>query len=280
MSILLHANIVVSQQGIRQKYIDAKTNHEKRAIDETIRNKLFKKYKMQGVAQKTFGVTIKRLGANRKRPSLNGKRDKVLRNMKMSVEVFLSRDDNSRIKAGKRSTKTHKMVKKQIRLLTDTMKNLHLKYLSENAEKKMSYSLFFRLRSFYIRTPKPSDRETCLCKRHDDVLYKVAKLKQLALIDETDLYDVCDIKNKDCMYRLCNTCKCKQVPIKEFYEGKIVFWHEWKTQRVERKCDDGTCKTVTVTVKQQESGSIETLVQEFQEELEKCCKHLYNIRHQ
>ena len=90
-----------------------------------------------------------------------------------------------------------------------------MKYLSENVKRKMSYALFCRLKPFYIRHPKPSDRETCLCKRHENLIFKVHKLKLFGLIDSTDLEEiakglVCNVMNKACMYRECEKCKTKQ----------------------------------------------------------------------
>jgi len=35
-----------------------------------------------------------------------------------------------------------------------------------------------------------------------------------------------------------------------------------------------------MTVKSKEKGTVANLVHEFQQELDKCCKHLYNIHHQ
>ena len=50
------------------------------------------------------------------------KRDSVICKLKLGVEEFLCRDDSSRVKAGKKSTKTMKKQKRQIRLLNDSLK--------------------------------------------------------------------------------------------------------------------------------------------------------------
>jgi hypothetical protein len=54
-------------------------------------------------------------------------------------------DDNTRIKAGKRCTKTRQKIKKQIRLLTDSLKYLHQKFIFES-KSKTSYSLFAKMK--------------------------------------------------------------------------------------------------------------------------------------
>ena len=60
---------------------------------------------------------------------------------KMRISEFLSRDDNSRVKAGIKATITRKGEKRQIRLLNYDLKTFHAKFLSE-ASLKVSYSLF------------------------------------------------------------------------------------------------------------------------------------------
>jgi len=237
------------------------------------------------MAAKEIGINTKRLKqAPRDHGTLFRRREQLVAKMKTSVENFLSRDDNSRVKAGKKSTKTHKKDKQQIRLLTDSLKTLHLKYTLE-MDSKMSYSMFCRLKPFNIRHPKPSDRETCQCKRHENLRFKAARLKQLSVIATADLHDntkhmVCDEMSKDCMYRDCNSCRGRRVPVDEFDGGQITQWYEWKTKRVERPSENDATKTVTMTVKERESGTIGNLVEEFQNELEKCCKHFFNIRNQ
>lgn len=77
---------------------------------------------------------------------------------------FLQRDDVSRLTSGKKSTVTRNGIKKQKRLLCDTMKTIHDKYITENEHFQISYSVFCRLRPFWIIAPTEKDRETCLCK--------------------------------------------------------------------------------------------------------------------
>lgn len=71
------------------------------------------------------------------------KRDFIMKILKDSVENFLCRDDNSRVKAGKRSTKTFRKRKQQIRLLIhDSLKKLHLKYNVPSRNKQQNVVLF------------------------------------------------------------------------------------------------------------------------------------------
>ena len=61
----------------------------------------------------------------------------------------------------------------------------------------------------------------------------------------------------------------------------MVEWNEWKKKRVEKmQTDKHKAKTVIVTLKEKEKGTISNLVEEFHKELITCCIHLFNIKHQ
>lgn len=284
---LLFHNVLID--SIRKKYATAKSEREKHILTKAICSSLLKKYRLQSFARHQLKTTQRRitnkdqsfLSYNRQR-----RRDAIIFSMKESVKIFLSRDDNSRIKAGKKCTKTQNKVKQQVRLLNDTLKNLHLKYKAENVNSKMSYAMFCRLRPFYIRSKRASDRQTCLCKRHENVNFKSEKLKQLHILETDDLYSlakqiVCDTNIKECMYGNCNICKEKKVSFLNECSntGDMIEFFEWKTLRREVVTKEST-KIVTITVKEREKCSLEVLMQEFDKELRKCLPHIFNISHQ
>ena len=288
---LLFHNVFL--QGIKEKYQNAECEKAKQLLSKAFSSKLLRKYRMQKLAKNHLKLTQRRINhLNSKTLSYSRKsRGKgLIQNMKEEVESFLCREDNSRVKAGKKSTKTKAKVKRQIYLLNDTLKNLHLKYLSENPTRKMSYSLFCRLKPFFIRHPKQSDRETCLCKRHENLQFKANKLKQMKLIPSADLDDLsanitCNTDDIKCMYRTCEVCTEKRVQIGEFEPGQMVEWFEWKTvkQEKQKNCTQDNSpemNVVIITVKEREKGPIQQLTDKFHEELSKCCKHFYNIKHQ
>ena len=86
---------------------------------------------------------------------------------------------------GKKQTITNEEKKMQKRFLLDTMKTLHRKYLAENTG-GLSYSMFCRLRPFWVVHPFP-DRETCMCKLHENLTFVAVRLKQLKLIESSVL---------------------------------------------------------------------------------------------
>ena len=84
------------------------------------------------------------------------------------IHQFFERDDVSRQTTGSKRTLTKHKVKRQKRLLCDTMWNLHKKYASQNMA-KIGYSTFCRLRLFWIVPPTETDIDTCYCKKCENV---------------------------------------------------------------------------------------------------------------
>ncbi|KAF4115134.1 hypothetical protein G5714_002623 [Onychostoma macrolepis] len=143
---------------------------------------------------------------------------------KSNVRDFYTRDDVSRVTTRKTQTITQAKVRMQKRFLVDTLKNLHKKYLAENPRKSVSYSLFCRLRPFWVVHPTLSDRETCLCKMHENLDFVAQKLFSMKLLNapepETLMAEICcDQTNKECMYNDCGNCKEKEFTLLREYEG-------------------------------------------------------------
>lgn len=111
---------------------------------------------------------------------------------------------------------TKKKITKRKRFLLDTVQNLHLKFCSESSI-KIARSLFYKLKPFWICARKVSERDTCLCKKHENInliLKKLTRLKMLTSSSTKDFTDLltCDSSSKACMYRECNICRDKVIP--------------------------------------------------------------------
>ena len=78
-----------------------------------------------------------------------------------AVRNFYLRDDVSRVTTGVTRTVTFQKVKKQCRVLNDTLKKLYMKFKSETQTKKICYAIFCNLRPFWLVFPQASDRNTC-----------------------------------------------------------------------------------------------------------------------
>ncbi|WAR24724.1 hypothetical protein MAR_038393 [Mya arenaria] len=96
----------------------------------------------------------------------------------------------------------------------------------------------------------------------------------------------CNDRQKSCMYRTCDRCKDNKIKTctdnANINSGKIVTWKIWKSRRIERKDpknDTGISKT-NITVREPETGTISTLVDELQTDIERLARHEFNIAHQ
>ncbi|WAR20394.1 LOW QUALITY PROTEIN: hypothetical protein MAR_002232 [Mya arenaria] len=259
--------------NLRTKY--ASSNRKTKQIMKSLvlRESMLRKYKLYGQSNRDFY-----------------ERNKNKRELRRTIESFFTRDDNSRFKAGKKSTRTKRKRKMQVRLLIDTIANLHQKYLFEN-KSKISYSLFARLKPFWVIQASEKDRQTCLCKVHENPLMKLNKLNFEKAIEHRDLRKLikditCNDRQKSCMYRTCDRCKDNKIKTctdnANINSGKIVTWKVWKSRRIERKDpknDTGISKT-NITVREPETGTISTLVDELQTDIERLARHEFNIAHQ
>lgn len=80
------------------------------------------------------------------------------------VHDFLELDDNSRCMPGKADVKKKsENFKRQTRILTDFMANLHMRFIEECPSIKLSRAKFCRIRPIHILTISFISRRTCLC---------------------------------------------------------------------------------------------------------------------
>jgi hypothetical protein len=161
--------------SIRERYHTTKSDKARQLLASMVASNLLRKYQLMRTCRKSTGISERRLSssANYKVATYSYVREPYksktyrLRNIICS---FLERDDNSRITTSKSDTITRHENKKQRRLLTDrpTMTRLYAKYKNENPTSTVSHSTFCSLRPFWIVQPSARDRETCLCKLHEN----------------------------------------------------------------------------------------------------------------
>lgn len=282
-TLLFHKALVDS---IKNKYKKAKGEKEKQLIARVVTgNSLLKQYRVQHLAQDALGFSKKRWKA----PNPSGLAYQRKRNRRISpdlvnrVRSFFKRDDVSRMTTGKRQTITKNKNKMQKRFLQDSMKNLHLKFLSEE-EHVISYSLFCRLRPFWIVHPTLSDRDTCMCKTHENLDFMLQKLQHLKVVNSGNAEALvreiaCDTNKIECMYGDCTVCKDLSCPVSEEYsaESKVTFL-QWAVVEKEHK-NDPLSKS-KVTLKQESETTQNELLEKFNDHLQRFKRHLFNIRHQ
>ena len=169
-------------------------------------------------------------------------------------------------------------------MLSDTIQNIHAKYLAEYPSSKISYSLFCRLRPFWVVIPTERDRQTCLCKLHANMQLVVSKLNLLKILDSDNLDSIvqkvsCNVNAKDCMYGDCMSCKDPELPMTVTDVNSETTWSQWKTVKEERVVKD-VPKTVTLTVKHENKGTVSDLVDNCTSLLQRFKRHYFNIQHQ
>lgn len=252
--VLLFHNVVMAELKERSKSL---TNpKEKQILSKVIAGKIIKKYRLGKYAHQEFGFSQKMMRANRKRPnSLDYHRKQQSNVITKADEItahFLERDDNSRTTTGKRDTITRKQLKMQKRLLSDSLKNLHLKFKAEKPNIKISYSEFCKRKPFWVVHPSVKDRETCLCKLCENAQFMADRLLQQSVVKTSKVEDLmlsmCCTLSKECMYRECSMCRKKALQIQSFEEGSQTWWHQWqhKAEEREKKSKDGGTETFTV----------------------------------
>lgn len=93
-------------------------------------------------------------------------------------------------------------MEKRKRYLNDTITNLHKKFCTNHFN--ISFTMFYKLKPFWVVKLKISALETCLCKDHEnfDFMFKNCEVKDVfSFIDAL----CCHSNKKDCMLRYCVT---------------------------------------------------------------------------
>lgn len=207
---------------------------------------------------------------------------------KEMIEIFLTRDDNSRMTTGKKQTVTKNKDKRQKRLLLDSLINLHEKFSAENPRNNISYATFTRHRPFWVRQATAKDRDTCLCKKHENLQLAADKLHQLGALKTKNIEEIlkqvcCNVDNLNCMFRECELCVGKRVDFEEkslLKDESIIVWSEWAFEKQEYE-KDGQQKSTKVMRKTVKRGTLKELKTKFCQSVRgELGRHVYIIRHQ
>lgn len=270
------------QNQLRKNFIKEKNVEKKRYIAQMVSGKIVKKSKFLNKISKDI---VSRRCLSYVAPLTNNQLKKKVK-FRKDVQCFLEQDENSKQLAGKKETITKNKIKMQRRLLNDSLKNLHKKFIVCFPEYlKMSYSEFCKYKPFWILIPNCQNRDTCLCKVHCNMSFIVTKLHNLQMIDERNLNDIlinitCEGKLlEDCLDRKCNTCKHKEIKMKEFHENDTINYNQWidKKVEIELKGEKKLCKR---TEKAEITTTKKGLVDVFKQLLPRFSCHVRNIRHQ
>lgn len=155
-SLVFH-NALVDQ--VKAKYKETHEERQKQAFSRLFTGKIITKYRLKKTVQKDIGISKKRW----RKDVISGNSfvrktyQSVTARVGKRVEEFFVREDVSRMTSGKKQTLTRAKNKQQKRFLNDTISNLHMKFLAENTDIKLSYRTFCRLKPFWVVWPTTAE---------------------------------------------------------------------------------------------------------------------------
>ncbi|KAH3871682.1 hypothetical protein DPMN_034893 [Dreissena polymorpha] len=142
---------------------------ERGILDGLIGGKIISKYRLARSVNKSTGLGRNTLSDGRISCLAFGKLQKRRREVdrhKSLVIEFLTRDDNSRCNPGKQDKLKVNGSTQQTRLLTDYLRNVYAKFMSENPGIILSFTSFTRIRPAYVKLTRFISRSCCLCTKH------------------------------------------------------------------------------------------------------------------
>lgn len=281
----------VLQMQVKSNFSQEKKISQKRLIAKCLSGKVVKKYRLSHkVANLTsYRTQIYRSQEHDSSGIRHVTKKELLKKVKLRQDVlhFLEEDENSRQCPGKKDTITRAKTKMQKRELSDSLKNLHLKFIScYEQHKTISYSHFCRLRPFWIVIPHCRLRDTCLCKIHTNINLIVSKLNKLNMIKERTPEELiksitCENEylNEKCLERNCIECKKKKIAFLEYNKEDSVTIYQWIDKKVEVQVK-GERKICKKTTKEEVICTKKKLEVMFKNMFDKFIAHVTNIIHQ
>lgn len=200
-----------------------------------------------------------------------------------TVVFFFEKDENSAPAPSAREFITRKMVRKRKRYLTATVDNLYSKFCTSHPTLKVSRTVFYSLRPFWVTKRKITARDTCLCKEHANFSLIFFRLRCLKILQARDVHDFvkslcCDNHNKNCMFRECKTCANRQVQLTE--PNRSTWYHSWVSEKIRRLGAKGLMYDVKITSKQMIHCTLSQLVLKFNQMIPKFLVHEFRVHHQ
>ena len=255
-TLIFHHALVEELRDSNKRHASGK---DRQILAKVLSGKILKKYKLLSVAKREFSFRrrqILRTKSNDGGSSLQYIPRMYerfhLKNAKLVVHQFFLEDIHSRATAGKNETITRNKEKKQKRYLNGTVKALHKTFCAKRGP--ISYSAFRKLKPFWV--VESVDRDTCACKKCENIKLKIAALHRLGEISTSNVIDLllqitCSVDNQSCMYSQCNLCRSKSVVFSEnLTNDSPVTWFEWiaKTEKRSRRQADGSDKSFIVHI--------------------------------
>jgi len=273
-------NALVAQ--IKKKYKEAPSVNSKTAVTSAVTGSVIRKYRLLTVLSSRTGIckrTVMKVtcGIARKQNARAFPQGSCKK-----VQGFFEREDISRVCPGIKQTITRHGVKKQKRILTDSVKNLHRKFLSEGGH--VSYAKFCKLRPFWTVQPKETDRETCLCYMHENLQNMTHAMRNKGLLPVDDVNDLvplfmCSVDSIECAYSECGKCSQSEFTFSRFASEAEINFPQWETGK-KTYTQNGQEKQATVTAKVMKTVTETEAVGLFLSAMKAFKKHWFTMRRQ
>lgn len=272
------------KEQIKLSFKEEKSRKKRKDVIKVLTGKILRKYKY---LEDIRSVTSKKIGRASIPVYNNSSKEGNLRSSKvqLAVQKFLQSDEASRICAGKKETITQRGKKMQKRFLNNTLRNLVPVFKQQNpCFNNISYRTFCRYKPFWVLYPKVKDRETCLCKPHENMELIVKALNSSKVIKERTTDDVvrtlcCEERRRECLERCCKICNNRMLQTIIENEEAPAEYHKWVTNKCpaiikgKETIVQRTIKIKILTTKQQ-------LYETFCEDIPKFMVHISNMYHQ
>ncbi|CAH0553265.1 unnamed protein product [Brassicogethes aeneus] len=284
---LLFGEVIKDQ--LRESYNILNTTREKQVFKKIVSGNVIKKYNLKTKCSKYFKF--------RKTPSYetsdlmtykqrDGSRSYLLSSIKKKVQDFYEEDINSRLCPGKKDFVTRNKIRRQKRLLGNTIKNLYIKYIKRNPKPNISYRFFCRNRPFWVKPLKVTDRNTCQCIIHANMNLMVDCLYSNKVISSKAhshvIKDVCcNDQNENCLLRKCTECKKSKILYNSFEPNRIVQYFKWvnlKQSYFDKKSQ--TTKFTKKIAKVPFQSKCSQILKQFEQQLYIFMAHKSRIGHQ
>lgn len=281
----LFATYVLEKQLSETRKINPKSK-QAQISQKIIGSKILRKYRVQKCFSKNIVSYKSNKYNNDSNPLEYTRKPYVSKTARLKNELvtFFQDDMVSKMCPGKRDLVRKGKMKKQRRILLDTMKNLHKKFIEES-NSTISFSTFSRARPFWVTRPSCKDRDTCACILHSNVdllIFGLYTIKAVNVKNGKEALDkiVCNIKNDECMSGKCNNCKNKKVIYNDDIEENInVKFYQWRTVQEERYIQ-GNPKIVKRMGKEKQIKKLIELKEKLNSMLIKFKTHVYHMLHQ
>uniref|UniRef100_A0A8D8TC48 Uncharacterized protein n=1 Tax=Cacopsylla melanoneura TaxID=428564 RepID=A0A8D8TC48_9HEMI len=182
---VLFAECVADQ--LEASYSEIDSQEEKRKFKQQVCGKLIRKYKLQSQYKR------KLRGKHEKGENVGGensykrKSTNYNNNLKDKVVAFFLEEANSRMMPGKKDFVSKGKTKMQKRYLNHSMKKLHSEFLKNNPKTPLSYTLFCKLKPFYVKKMNAAARETCKCLKCTNMELKAISLHRIGRLEKPTL---------------------------------------------------------------------------------------------